>query len=130
MKAVPPGTSDTEIKQAEIEINDIYKQLQEGASFSELAKKYSDHKESAANGGELNWFGAGEIITDFSEAAFSLTDTGKYSKPVRTIYGWHIIKLLDKKAPGSFEESRSYLESKFNQSYLNSISQKGICRKT
>ena len=72
MKAVPPGTDEKEAKQAEEEINNIYKMLQEGASFSELAKKYSDHKESAVKGGELDWFGTGEIISDFSEAAFPL----------------------------------------------------------
>jgi peptidyl-prolyl cis-trans isomerase SurA len=124
MKVAPPGTSDTEAAKAETEINAIYKQLQEGASFSELARKYSDHKESALNGGKLDWFGTGEIISDFSEAAFSIPDTGKYSKPVRTLYGWHIIKLLAKKAPGTYEETKSYLESKLNQSYLNSISKK------
>jgi len=129
MKAAPPGTGDKEAKQAEEEINDIYKQLLTGASFRELAKKYSDHKESAINGGELNWFGAGEIISDFSEAAFSLRDTGTYTKPVRTIYGWHIIKLLEKKSPGSFEESKSFLESKINQSYLNSISKRSFVEK-
>ena len=129
MKAAPPGTGEKEAKQAEEEINNIYKKIQEGTSFGELAKKYSDHKESAVKGGELNWFGAGEIISDFSEAAFSLRDTGNYTKPVRTISGWHIIKLLDRKAPGSFEESRSFLESKINQSYLNSISKKSFVEK-
>jgi peptidyl-prolyl cis-trans isomerase SurA len=129
MKAVPPGTDDNEAQKAEKEINSIYKMLQEGASFAELAKKYSDHKESAVKGGELNWFGTGEIISEFSEAAFALTDTGKYTKPVHTIYGWHIIKLLDKKSPGTYEESRSFLESKINQSYLNSISKKTFVEK-
>jgi peptidyl-prolyl cis-trans isomerase SurA len=129
MKAAPPGTEEKEAKLAEDEINQIYKKLQEGANFGELAKKYSDHKESAVNGGELDWFGTGDIISDFSEAAFSLTDTGKYTKPVRTIYGWHIIKLLGRKVPGSFEESKSFLESKINQSYLNSISQKSFIEK-
>jgi peptidyl-prolyl cis-trans isomerase SurA len=129
MKAAPPGTDEKVTKKAEEDINSIYKQLQDGASFSVLAKKYSDHKESAAKGGELNWFGTGEIISDFSEAAFSLRDTGTFTKPVRTIYGWHIIKLLEKKAPGTFEESRSYLESKINQSYLNSISKKSFIEK-
>jgi peptidyl-prolyl cis-trans isomerase SurA len=129
MKAVPPGTDDKEAQKAEEEINRIYKMLQEGASFAVLAKKYSDHKESALKGGELNWFGTGEIISEFSEAAFALTDTGKYTKPVHTIYGWHIIKLLDKKSPGTFEESRSFLESKINQSYLNSISKKTFVEK-
>ena len=80
MKAAPPGTGEKEAKKAEEEINNIYKELQEGASFSELAKKYSDHKESAAKGGELNWFGTGEIISDFSEAAFSIADTGELYK--------------------------------------------------
>jgi peptidyl-prolyl cis-trans isomerase SurA len=129
MKAVPPGTDDQVAKQAEEDINGIYKMLQGGASFAELAKKYSDHKESAVKGGELNWFGTGEIISDFSEAAFAITDTGKYTKPVHTIYGWHIIKLLDKKTPGTFEESSSFLESKINQSYLNSISKKFFVEK-
>jgi peptidyl-prolyl cis-trans isomerase SurA len=124
MKAAPPGITEKEEKAAEESINIIYKELEKGASFSELAKKYSDHKQSADNGGKLDWFGAGEIITEFAEAAFAIPDTGKYTKPVRSSYGWHIIKLLDRKAPGSFEESRSYLESRINQSYLNSLSKK------
>ncbi len=129
MKGAPPGKGEQDIKDAEVVINKAYKELQEGASFSETAKKYSDHKESAAKGGELNWFGAGEIITDFCEAALSITDTGKYTKPVRSIYGWHIIKLLEKRPPGTLEETRSYLESKINKTYLNSLSKKSIIEK-
>ena len=129
MKAVPPGTDEGKAKQAEEEIDTIYKKLKNGASFADLARKYSDHKASAVKGGELNWFGAGEIISDFSEAAFSIRDTGEYTKPVRTIYGWHIIKLLGKKEPGSYKDSRSYLESKINKSYLNSLSKKSFIEK-
>ena len=61
MKVSPPGTGEKEAKAAEESINNIYRELQEGASFSELAKKYSDHKETAVTGGKLNWFGTGEI---------------------------------------------------------------------
>jgi len=129
MKNVPPGTAEKEAKQAEDDINAIYKKLKEGIPFSDLAKKYSDHKESAVRGGELDWFGAGEIISNFSEAAFALADTGDYTKPFRTIYGWHIVKLLHRRAPGTFEESSSYLESKINQSYLNSLSKKTFIEK-
>ena len=129
MKAAPPGTGEKEAKQAEESINSIYNELQAGASFSQLAAKYSDHKESAASGGRLDWFGTGEIIPDFSEAAFSLTDTGKFTRPVRTVYGWHIIKLIGRKPPGSFEETKSYLESRINQSYLNSLSKKSFVDK-
>jgi peptidyl-prolyl cis-trans isomerase SurA len=129
MKSVPPGSDDKVSKDAEEAINNIYKMLQQGISFSDLAKKYSDHKASAEKGGELEWFGAGDIISDFAEAAFAIPDTGTYSKPVHTMYGWHIIKLLGKKAPGTFEESRSFLESKINQSYLNSLSRKSFVDK-
>ena len=129
MKVAPPGASDSDVKAAGEAIQDIYRQLQEGASFSEMAAKYSDHKESASRGGKLDWFGTGELIPEISEAAFAITDTGKYSKPVRTIYAWHIIKLLDRKAPGSFEETRSFLESKINRTYLNSLSRKSFTEK-
>ncbi|MCE5345585.1 MAG: peptidyl-prolyl cis-trans isomerase [Bacteroidales bacterium] len=129
MKVVPPDADEKRVSQAEEDINNIYKKLQEGTSFAELAQKYSDHKESSSKGGELSWFGTGEIVSEFSEAAFSITDTGNYTKPVRTNYGWHIIKLLDRKAPGSFAESRSFLESKINPSYLNSISKKALVEK-
>ncbi len=126
MKSAPPGSDDQSVMKAEKEINNIYARLKNGEPFNKLASENSDHKESAANGGEMNWFGAGEIISDFAEAAFSLKDTGEYTKPVRSVYGFHIIKLLDKKAPGSYEESRSFLESKLNQSNLISLGKKSF----
>jgi peptidyl-prolyl cis-trans isomerase SurA len=129
MKVVPPGAGEEAEKKAEEDITGIYKRLQDGASFNELARTVSDHKESASGGGELNWFGAGEMIPEFAEAAFSITDTGNYTRPVRTPYGWHLIKLLGKRPPGTFEENRSFLESKINQSYLNSISKKELVSK-
>jgi len=129
MKSVAPGSDEKDVLQAQRTIMDVYEKLNKGASFSELAAQYSDHKESSSKGGELNWFGTGEMISEFSDAAFALTDTGSYTKPVRTIFGWHIIKLLGRKAPESFEESRSYLESKINHSYLNSISKKSFIEK-
>jgi peptidyl-prolyl cis-trans isomerase SurA len=129
MKAAPPGSDEQTVRKAEKEINNIYSKLKNGESFRKLASEFSDHKESAANGGELNWFGTGEIINDFSEAAFAIKDTGEYSKPVRSVYGFHIIKLLDRKAPGSFEESKSFLESKLNQSNLISLGKKSFIDK-
>jgi peptidyl-prolyl cis-trans isomerase SurA len=126
MKSAPPGSDDQTVRKAEREIGNIYTRLKNGEPFRKLASENSDHKESAVNGGEMNWFGAGEIISDFAEAAFSLKDTGEYTKPVRSVYGFHIIKLLDKKAPGSYEESRSFLESKLNQSNLISLGKKSF----
>jgi peptidyl-prolyl cis-trans isomerase SurA len=129
MKAAPPGTNEQDASKAEVAINDIYRQLQEGASFSGLAKQLSDHKESSAKGGEMNWFGTGEIIPEFTDAAFALTDTGTYSKPFRSVYGWHIVKLLDKKAPATFEESKQYLEGRLNQAKLSTESKGSFIKK-
>jgi peptidyl-prolyl cis-trans isomerase SurA len=129
MKALMPGANEKEAKAAEDTIWSVYRQLTNGADFGQLAMKYSDHRESATHGGELNWFGAGEIIPDFAEAALALKNNGDFTLPVRTPYGWHIIKRLDIKPPGTFEESRSYLESKIDQSYLNSLSKKSFVDK-
>ena len=129
MRSIPPGSPENVARTAEDTIYDVYRQLEAGASFAALASKYSDHKESAAMGGELNWFGAGEISSDFAEAALSIGENGEFTKPVRTIYGWHIIKRLDKREPGSFEDSKSFLESRINQSYLNSAGKKSFIEK-
>jgi len=126
MKSAPPGSDDQIVRKAETEINNIYTRLKNGEPFRKLASENSDHKESAVNGGEMNWFGAGEIISDFAEAAFAVKDTGEYTKPVRSVYGFHIIKLLDRKAHGSYEESKSFLESKLNQSNLISLGKKSF----
>ncbi len=129
MKAATPGSGEEEEARALSEINDLYRQLRNGASFTDLARNHSDHSESVSRGGELNWFGTGEIISEFSEAAFKLKDTGDFSAPVRTPYGWHIIKLLEKRGPGSFEQTRSFLESRINQSYLSSLSKRSLVTK-
>ncbi len=129
MKVTPPGSDDSTLMRAESGIRSIYSELQNGASFSGMAMQYSDHKESARSGGLLNWFGTGEITSEFAEAAFAIKDTGNISMPVKTTYGWHIIKLIDRKGPGTFEEMRSWLESRINQSYLNSLSRKTFVEK-
>lgn len=129
MITVPPGASEKIQTSAKDTIWSVYNKLLKDASFSEMASKYSDHKESASKGGELNWFGAGEIISDFAEAAFKLKKNGDFTQPVRTVYGWHIIKRLERKDHGTYEEMKSWLESKINESYLNSISKKSFVEK-
>ncbi len=129
MKVVPPGANPAVSEKADADIKAIFRELKEGASFSELARKYSDHKESAQMGGALEWFGTGEIIPEFSEASLSIQDTGVFTSPVRTPYGWHIIKLLEKKNIGSFEDSKAFIETRINQSYLNSVCQQELVSK-
>ena len=81
-------------------------------SFAEVAKKHSQDAGSAPNGGDLDYFGRGAMVKPFEEMAFSLKK-GEISGIVETDFGFHIIKLVDIKAPKqrSFEELRESIES-------------------
>jgi parvulin-like peptidyl-prolyl isomerase/Tfp pilus assembly protein PilF len=80
----------------EKEAEDVLKQLKQGADFAELAKGYSTDTATAENGGDLGWFGRGKMVPEFEEVAFAL-EIGETSGIVKTDYGYHIIKLTDRK---------------------------------
>ena len=115
MIAVPSNADEAKKKEAIVKINDIYAQLQKGGNFVELAKKYSDDKGSATKGGEISWFGTGRMVPEFEVAAFGLKNKGDYTKPIKTSFGWHIIKLIDKKEPKSLEDQKEYVKSKLSK---------------
>jgi peptidyl-prolyl cis-trans isomerase C len=82
-------------KKARAEIDDILKQLKAGADFAELAKKHSKDG-SAAQGGDLNFFSKGQMVPAFDQVAFSLKP-GEMSDVVTTPFGYHIIKVTDRR---------------------------------
>ncbi|MGB0402638.1 MAG: peptidylprolyl isomerase [Salibacteraceae bacterium] len=96
----------------EQKINEIYQKLKAGEKFETLASQYSDDKGSAPKGGELPSFGTGRMVKSFEDAAFSLENDGDYSAPVKTRFGWHIIKRLDKKEVGEYEDLKDELKTK------------------
>ncbi len=112
MVAVPRGSTKATEDQAETKIKMIQGKNLAGEDFHKLAKEFSDDYNSAKNGGELPWFGTGKMIPEFDQAAFALKSNGDISKPVRTPYGWHLIKRIDKKETGSFEATKNELERK------------------
>jgi peptidyl-prolyl cis-trans isomerase D len=90
--------SDTINKRRELAQN-IRQQLREGADFAQLAKLHSDDTASAADGGDLGYFGRGMMVSEFETAAFALRP-GQISDVIQTPFGFHIIKVTDYIAPG------------------------------
>ena len=101
---------------------EIIKKLQAGGEFAKLASEYSTGP-SAASGGDLGWFGEGQMVPEFSKAAFALNPGDIVTKPVKTQFGWHIILVEDRKvsAPPSFDEAKEQLASTMSQKLLKEL---------
>ncbi len=105
---------------AKEKISKILDSINDGSSFELMAKLYSQDKRSAARGGVLNKFSAGQINSiPFENAAFSLSNIGDISNPIETKFGWHIIKLLTKNEIKSFEELKPSILSKIRRGARN-----------
>ena len=107
----PANAPDSAAKAAKAKIDEIYQKLKAGEKFEDLATKFSDDKGSAKNGGALPPFGTGRMVPEFEKAAFALKNDGDYSEPVKSSYGWHIIKRLEKKPVPPFEEKKNELKN-------------------
>ncbi len=102
---------------------DIKAEIEEGEDFAELAQEYSEDKASALDGGDLGWFGGGKMIEAFEKAAFAL-EPGEMSEPVKTQYGWHLIKVFDQTTKGKEKEikaSHILLKTRISQETLDQL---------
>ncbi len=98
------------------EADSIYQQLKSGADFTQLAKEKSIDPSAKNNGGDLGFFKWGKMVPEFQEAAFQLK-VGEISRPVQTKYGWHIIKLIEKRAvaQSSYEDAKKLILPRLEQ---------------
>jgi peptidyl-prolyl cis-trans isomerase SurA len=123
----------TETRQsAEKKINEIYDSLAAGASWEKMVSAYSEDANSIKKGGELPAFGSGtsqRMVLEFEDAAFSLKKVGEISKPVKTQYGYHIIRLIEWTPVKSFESMRRELQAKVNKDERSKITQDSFVQK-
>jgi foldase protein PrsA len=98
---------------------EIKAKLDKGEDFAKLAKEYSQDPGSAQNGGDLGWFGPGRMVKEFENAAYSL-NVGEVSQPVKTEFGYHIIKVTDKKKKPSYEQMKDEIEFEVKKNKLDS----------
>lgn len=109
---------------------EVKRKLDEGADFAQLAAEYSKDTGNAQYGGELGYFGRGEMVEEFEEAAFSMK-VGEISDPVKTKFGYHIIKVTDRKEAkaANLEDSREEIKEilkgqKLNTEYATWLNEK------
>ena len=103
--------TDSEIRNLKKVADSIYMTLVNGASFETTAENWSDDKTSHTNGGKLPKFASGRNVIEFEDAAFALRNDGDISRPVQTIYGFHIIKRLGREPIQSYDELKNSLRT-------------------
>ena len=107
-------------QKAKTKIEEIAKEIEGGLSFEDAAKKYSEDPGTKDKGGDLDYFGKGQMAPEFDKAVFEMTKPGEISAPVKTAYGYHLIQFIGtgKEATG---EDRKKLEDMVAQQKLGEM---------
>ncbi|ABY43365.1 peptidylprolyl isomerase [Bacillus mycoides] len=96
---------------------EVKEKINNGEDFTALAKQYSEDTGSKEQGGEIAGFAPGQTVKEFEEAAYKL-DAGQVSEPIKTSYGYHIIKVTDKKELKPFDEVKDTIRKDLEQQRL------------
>ncbi len=115
----PPKASLDDSLKVSDSANLAYKLLKGGSDFGDVARKFSDDLSTSSKGGILPWFGVNRLLPDFTLNIQKLKEKGDYSEPFQTMYGWHIIKLVDRKPIGSFDEEKEEIKQRIPRSDRN-----------
>ena len=127
MKMMPRGaeTNPLDVKK---EIDSLYHAVLAGADFAEVATAHSDDKGSAVQGGDLGWFGRGMMVQPFENITFDMTP-GEISEPFPTRFGWHFVKLYDKRGIQSLDSLRRQLSIQVRRDARFAEADKSFIRK-
>ena len=111
---------------AKLKIDEIYAKLKAGDKFEDLVIKFSEDKGSAKNAGLLPPFGTGRMVPEFEKASFELKNDGDFSEPVKTSYGWHIIKRIELKTVPAFEQKKNELKNQIARDSRSEVSKNSM----
>jgi len=92
------------VAKAKAKITEAYDKLAAGGTWTDVLMAYSEDRNSMGTGGELPAFGIGQMVPSFEDAAYGLKTVGEYSAPVQTKFGWHILRLSEKKTAPTYEQ--------------------------
>lgn len=126
MIGLPQNADEAMIKNAHDKALMITDSLTAGADWGQMVQRYSDDKSTKQMNGDLQWFSTGTMVASFEEAVFKMKNIGEISAPVRTSYGWHIIKLLGKKPVGSYESMQEEIKQKLSRDVRNQFAQRAV----
>ena len=112
MVRATPGMPKADSVAAKRKIDEIYARVQRQEKWEKLVVQFSEDASSSQNAGELPWFGTGRMIPSFEEVAFKLNQPGEIAPPVQTPYGWHIIKLVERRGLPPYEEMETSLRNR------------------
>ncbi|MCQ8240384.1 peptidylprolyl isomerase [Rhizosaccharibacter radicis] len=116
---------------SEKEADDVIAKLKKGADFATLAKQVSTDKGSAGNnGGDLGWFKQGDMLPEFSAAAFAMKNGQISDKPVKTKYGWHVIQVLETRTstPPSLDSVKDQIRQKLIRDGVRAAVDKAVAQ--
>jgi peptidyl-prolyl cis-trans isomerase SurA len=108
-------TDEEKAESASKRIQEIYVRLRQGEDFDQLARQFSDDKNTSDKGGLLSPFGINKMMPEFEKQSFALKTKGDISEPFKTSIGWHIVKLVDRQPVASFEDSKMMLEQQISR---------------
>ena len=115
MAKIPKDATDQDKANAKTKIDELYAKLKAGQNFEELARQFSEDKQSNDRGGQLAPLKSGRLPKTFEDAAFALKANNDFSEPVMTPYGWHVIKRLDLKGVPAFNDVKNELKNRVNR---------------
>lgn len=107
---IPADATAADSAAVEAKALEAYNKIMAGEDFNRIAEQYSDDKSTASKGGILPWFGANKMIPEFIKEISGMKNINDISKPFSSSFGWHIVKLLDRKEIGTYEDNLNDLK--------------------